>query len=488
MKTQRSFLVLAVILCILCVNVGTSNAMPPLPSSFYGTVKIEGINVAVGTSVTAWINGIQYAGTTAEAFNSDVIYALDVPGDDTATTGVIEGGVAGNTVVFHVGGYVATQTGTWSTGTDVQLNLDAPEELCYTLTLTHTGNGSNPVASPTNSEDCPSGQYLSGEAINLSGATPDTDWYINGWTGTADDLFTGNYNSLIMPSSNHTAGVVYSSFAGYHFLLTSVVGNGTVSPNSGNLYVQDEEVTLSATADPGWSFIGWSGDKTGTENPTTIIMDTDKDVTANFAEDFTLTINTVGSGSVIKDPDQTVYHIGDMVDLQAVPAAGWTFTGWSGDLTGSENPATLTITGDMTVTATFAQAQYTLTVTSAHGTVAKNPDQVTYLYGDVVQLTATPADGWAFANWSDDATGTANPVSVTMNGNKSVTANYTQIEYTLTITSAHGTVAKNPDQATYHYGDVVQLTATPAAGWTFANWSGDTTGTDNPVSVTIERQ
>jgi uncharacterized repeat protein (TIGR02543 family) len=64
-------------------------------------------------------------------------------------------------------------------------------------------------------------------------------------------------------------------------------------------------------------------------------------------------------------------------------------------------------------------------VTSAHGTVAKDPAQATYHYGDVVQLTATPDAGWTFANWSGDATGTANPVSVTMNGNRSVTANYT---------------------------------------------------------------
>ena len=138
----------------------------------------------------------------------------------------------------------------------------------------------------------------------------------------------------------------------------------------------------------------------GTENPTTIVMDTDKDVTANFAEDFTVTINTVGNGTVSKDPDQTVYHSGDKVDLLAHPTAGWTFTGWTGDLSGSTNPATLTITGDMTVTATFTQAHYTLTITSAHGTVAKSPDQATYHYGDVVQLTATPAAGWSFANWT----------------------------------------------------------------------------------------
>jgi uncharacterized repeat protein (TIGR02543 family) len=106
----------------------------------------------------------------------------------------------------------------------------------------------------------------------------------------------------------------------------------------------------------------------------------------------------------------------------------------------------------------------------------------TYAENTVVDVTTTPNAGYAFANWSGACTGTG-ACQVTMN--RSVTANYTAIEYTLSVTSAHGTVAKDPAQATYHYGDVVQLTATPDAGWTFANWSGDATGTANPVSVTM---
>ena len=119
----------------------------------------------------------------------------------------------------------------------------------------------------------------------------------------------------------------------------------------------------------------------------------------------------------------------------------------------------MTIDGNKAVTANYIQIEYTLTITSAHGTVAKSPDQATYHYGDVVQLTATPAAGWSFANWTGSATGIANPVSVTINGNIAVTANYTQIEYTLTITIVGDGVEQVISQATYHYGDVVQLTA-----------------------------
>ena len=60
-----------------------------------------------------------------------------------------------------------------------------------------------------------------------------------------------------------------------------------------------------------------------------------------------------------------------------------------------------------------------------------------------------------------------------MNGNKTVTANFTQDAYTLTVISAHGPVTKDPDQPTYTYGTEVQLTmGTVDAGWTFTGWEG----------------
>jgi hypothetical protein len=190
-------------------------------------------------------------------------------------------------------------------------------------------------------------------------------------------------------------------------------------------------------------------------------------------------------GTVAKNPDKATYTYGETVQLTATPDAGWSFANWTGDLIGSVNPDSITIYGDTSVTANYIQNGYALTITSINGTVAKNPDQATYHEGDVVQLTATPNVGWVFMNWTGDLTSSANPASVTIHGNTSVTANYTQNVYTLTITSTHGTVARNPNQATYHEGDAVQLTATPTTGWSFSNWTGDLTSSVNPDVVTI---
>jgi len=60
-----------------------------------------------------------------------------------------------------------------------------------------------------------------------------------------------------------------------------------------------------------------------------------------------------------------------------------------------------------------------------NGTVAKVPNQATYNHGSSVVLTATAAAGYAFSSWSGDATGTTNPLTVIMNANKNITANFT---------------------------------------------------------------
>ena len=163
-------------------------------------------------------------------------------------------------------------------------------------------------------------------------------------------------------------------------------------------------------------------------NPTSIIMNENKSVTAHFTRDeYTLTITTVGNGSVSRN-NPGPYHYGDVVQLTATPVTGWRFSNWTGDLSGSANPVSSTIYGDMSVTARFTQIEYTLTVTPAgNGSVSRN-NWGPYHYGDVVQLTAIPDAGWEFFCWRVDLTGNNNPATITMNGNKVVTANFTHDE------------------------------------------------------------
>ena len=214
------------------------------------------------------------------------------------------------------------------------------------------------------------------------------------------------------------------------------------------------------------------------------------EVTAHFTQnEYTLSVSAVGSGSIAKNPNQATYHYGDVVQLTATPDVGWSFSNWGGDLSGSLNPASITVTGNMGVVAYFTQNQYTLAITIdpiAGGSVAVVPNGP-YYYGDVVTLTATPNAGYTFDHWSGDASGSNAVTTVTMDSDKAVTAHFTESLYSLTITVdpvPGGSVAAVPAPP-YYFGDVVTLTATANTGYTFDHWSGDASGSNPVTTVTM---
>ncbi len=219
-------------------------------------------------------------------------------------------------------------------------------------------------------------------------------------------------------------------------------------------------MTVTATPNAGWSFAGWSGELSGNTNPASVTMNADKAITATFTQTvYTPTITIVGSGTVTRNPNQANYTLGQVVTLTAVPTIGWTFTGWSGDVSGSANPIALTIDANPVVIATFIQDAYALTIgTVGSGSVSKNPNLATYYYGDVVTLTATPTGGWNFANWSGAISSTANPVALTITGSTSVTATFTTGCVSITsVGFSYAPLAPVADQA-------VQFTAVITGG------------------------
>jgi len=123
MKFQKRLITTILLLVLFMGTYSMVEAVPPLPSSFHGTVKVNGAYVPAGTVISAWIDDVQYAQTTTELYLGESVYAIDVPGDDSSTAGIIEGGTSGDTIVFKIDGVPASQTGSWTSGTYVARNL-----------------------------------------------------------------------------------------------------------------------------------------------------------------------------------------------------------------------------------------------------------------------------------------------------------------------------------------------------------------------------
>ena len=180
---------------------------------------------------------------------------------------------------------------------------------------------------------------------------------------------------------------------------------GSVSPSS-QQYDSGDVATVTATPSAEYVFQSWSGSASGSSLSTTVTMDSDKTVVANFVKKkYALTINVEGEGSVtekvIKVGAATDYNSGTVVELTAVQEGEWFFVEWTGDLTGSENPKEITIDKAKTVTAVFVKKQYPLTIEiEGEGTVSekviKQGLATDYNSGTIVELTAEPTGDWEF--------------------------------------------------------------------------------------------
>ena len=207
---------------------------------------------------------------------------------------------------------------------------------------------------------------------------------------------------------------------------------GTVSPST-QQYDEGKTATITATASSEYVFQSWSG-ATGSTNSTSVVMNSDKSVTANFVKKkYALTTTVEGEGTVtekvIKAGTATDYNSGTIVELTAVPSGEWLFVEWKGDVTGTENPTQITIDKAKSVTAVFVKKQYPLTIEiEGEGTVKeeviKQGLATDYNSGTIVELTAEPTGDWQFVEWTGDITSTENPVQITIDNAKTVKARF----------------------------------------------------------------
>ncbi|MCP4541231.1 MAG: hypothetical protein GY832_29210 [Chloroflexi bacterium] len=295
--------------------------------------------------------------------------------------------------------------------------------------------------------------------------------------------------------SNNTTVTLHTTCI--HTLTVNLIGSGPITPTAGTHdHISGTLVSLSATPDPGWQFDGWSGDATGS-TPPPLLMDRPRVVTATFSQipTYTLTVDTAGdgSGSVDLDPGGPIYDEGTVVTMTANAAHGSYFAGWTGDVESANSTETITMDSDKVVTATFSvtpPVTYSLTIdVLGSGTVTPTAGTHNYISGTIVSLAAAADSGWTFNGWSGDAGGSNPTTTVTMTGNRSITATFTQDEYVLDVRVSPvggGTVMSDPVQSTYHYGQVVALTAAATEGWQFDDWSGDATGTTTTVSLLMD--
>ena len=235
--------------------------------------------------------------------------------------------------------YIFTVTGNRTL--TAEFELIPPVE--YDISVTVNGSGS--VTGD--------GTYNEEQEVTLT-ATPSAGWLFDYWED-ADGTY--NDNPLVFVATADRDLTVYfveePPEPTQYTITVNVEGEGTVTGDG--VYDEDDEVTLTATAETGWEFLHWS-DTGGVylDNPYVFSAESDRDLDAVFIEEtptpteYTVTV-TQTTGGVVAGGG--IYEEGQEAELTAIPDSGWTFVKWSDDTT--ENPYVFEVTGNVALSAVF---------------------------------------------------------------------------------------------------------------------------------------
>jgi len=172
---------------------------------------------------------------------------------------------------------------------------------------------------------------------------------------SAEDIEAIKECTDILFSSCTTHATGYGLCSDSPLLEIRATVNGTTDPAPG-IYIHqlDEEVSISAIPESGYRLFDWWGDVTGSINPLTIVMDSDKLVVARFVVNTCSLTIAAGEGGTTDPPPGAYTRIyGTEFTIKAIPESEYQFSGWSGDVTGETNPVTITLDSNKSVTANF---------------------------------------------------------------------------------------------------------------------------------------
>jgi|GEM_PF-4331767 len=456
-----------------------------------GTFKIDlsGASLVDGNSWTLVDAGTRNYNLTAVQDGSGNAFTANTP-------------VAGSWQLVSVtpGG---TNTWTFSQTTGV-LSLQVVGAVTYAVT--YNANSASSGTAPTDA----SSPYTAGATVTVlanTGTLARTGYTFTGWntatngSGTHYDA-TGSV-TFTMPAGNVNLHAEWSASVTYD---TNSASSGT-APTDATAYTQNQSATAASNsgtlARTGYTFGGWNtaanGSGTSYAPGSGSIAMNSGNVTLypKWTSTVTYLANSATSGTVPTDnTDYTQNQSATAANnTGSLAQTGYTFSGWNTAADGSgttyaAGSGNIPMSGgNVTLYAKWTASNFTLTYTAgANGSISGTSPQSVASGGNGSAVTAVPATGYSFVNWSDAST--SNPrQDLAVSGNITVTANFAINTYTLTYTAgANGSITGNTPQTVNYNTSGTAVTAVPATGYSFVNWSDSSTTnprTDSSVTANV---
>ncbi|MGL1902854.1 MAG: glycoside hydrolase family 3 C-terminal domain-containing protein [Fibrobacterales bacterium] len=262
------------------------------------------------------------------------------------------------------------------------------------------------------------------------------------------------------------------------YTLSTSATNGIILP-AGGLYPENTSVEMTAVPDYGFTFNKWLiGADEITTNPTTVIMDMDRLVTAEFAPLTSHSFSTVVIGDGSLSSFQTSYFEGEVVSLTATPLPGSRFVGYTGTYESTTPQLDITIDQDVDLVATFEQVPTYPVTTSIVGSGEFSPLVPSIVEeNSSITIAANPIGSYEFTHFViDGGIETNNPTTITINQATTIVAHFAKITTPLLISLNKPATSSSNEGSSYSASKVVDGDAS-------TRWSSDFS---DPQWITID--
>ena len=325
---------------------------------------------------------------------------------------------------------------------------------------------------------------IAGAGVHNQGATailtaaPATGYSFSHWSGDSNET----NGTITLAATQHRSVTAHFTLNSYTLTATSGTG-GSVSGTG--VFSYGTVPPITATADTGHSFTGWTGDGIADLNTsnTTVLITQDRNVTANFAINrHVLTVSGGIGGSV---SGAGTFDWNSSVFISATPTTGYQFSGWTGSSVNNSGDANATVlmTEDRTATATFVINSYGLTTNASEGGSVSSPG--THNHGTQAAITAIAQTGYSFVSWSGDGISdpNLNATTVDMMQDRNVSAIFAINQYELAVNA--GTGGSSSGSGTFDWNSSISITATPSTDYHFSAWTGSGFSNSSEANTTV---
>ena len=371
-----------------------------------------------------------------------------------------------------------TAPGTTGTAT---LTVFGYNKITYIATIQITNGGTqtyniNVSANPNNGgQVAGGGSYEQGQQCTVS-ATANAGYTFVNWTENGTAVSTqANYTFTV--TGNRTLVANFQAQPQNYTVSVSAnpTNGGTVT--GGGSYQQGQSCTVSAAANPGFTFTNWTenGNVVSTQANYTFTVNSNRTLVANFqTQTYTITTsaNPNNGGTVTGGG---TYQQGQSCTVHATANTGYTFTNWTenGNVVSTNANYSFTVNSNRTLVANFQIQSFTINVNANPAEGGTITGGGTYNLGETCTVTATAAEGYNFVNWTQGffSVSTEASYSFTVTSNMTLTANFETQTFEVKVIIDPEEAGTASGEGTYNYGDEVVLTIVRNEDWAFQNWT-----------------